>query len=124
MPKSLGVLTSYVTVSPDVKLVPGTSAWYPIVDRATYANRTLAGREEHQRLQTEFTDNVEAQQIGGPPLEDPDTVVQSEPLIEGDELPEGGMPHPDGTGSVIEPPPQPPTDVPDTGGSSASGGAA
>ena len=43
--KHLGVLTTFLTVSPDVKLVPGITAWYPVLDRAVYANKTLAGRE-------------------------------------------------------------------------------
>ena len=121
--KHLGAMVTLITVSPDVKLVPGTSSWFPLLERSTYANKTLNGREEHQRLQKEFSDQVEAMYLGGPMPKEINTVVQPEPLVEGDELPEGREPLPDGTDSVIMPPPQPPTDVPDNGGSSGSGGA-
>ena len=34
-----------ITVTEDVHLVPGTSPWFPLIDRSHYANRTLCGIE-------------------------------------------------------------------------------
>ena len=55
--KYIGILTTFLTVSPDVKLVPGTADWYPVLDRAVYANKTLTGREEQQQLDVVFFPN-------------------------------------------------------------------
>ena len=119
--KHLGVLTTFLTVTPDVKLVPGTTAWYPVLDRAVYANKTLSGREEHKQLEAEFSQRIEALYAGDDHA-DLDTVVRPQPLVEDDELPEDGDITPDGI--IIRPtvPPPAPTFVPDTGGSAGSGG--
>ena len=34
-----------ITVTEDVHLVPGTTPWFPLIDRSHYANRTLCGIE-------------------------------------------------------------------------------
>ena len=34
-----------ITITEDVHLVPGTNTWFPLIDRADYANKTLAGME-------------------------------------------------------------------------------
>ena len=34
-----------ITVTEDVHVVPNTDPWYPLIDRAHYANRTLCGLE-------------------------------------------------------------------------------
>ena len=34
-----------ITVTEDVAPVPGTKCWFPVLDRSTYANKTLAGCE-------------------------------------------------------------------------------
>ena len=38
-----------ITITEDVHLVPGTTTWFPLIDRADYANKTLAGMESTRK---------------------------------------------------------------------------
>jgi len=40
-----------ITMSPDVHVIPGTSSWFPLLDRSNFANKTLDGNEVHRKLE-------------------------------------------------------------------------
>ena len=54
-------INAHITVTEDVHVVPGTSPWFPLIDRSHYANRTLCGIES--------TSGTEASRSAGPSRE-------------------------------------------------------
>ena len=43
--------TKKIIMSPDVHVIPGTSSWFPLLDRSNFANKTLDGNEVHRKLE-------------------------------------------------------------------------